>query len=93
LLAVGIREPHSLVGDAVDIRRAIAAFIGGQSVYRTGMSKVGVPGADIGWVAEDPTIAELLKPLGYATGQIGKNHFGDLNKYLPTVHPDAPAPG
>jgi arylsulfatase A-like enzyme len=63
-----------------------AAFIGGQSVYRTGMSKVGVPGADIGWVAEDPTIAELLKPLGYATGQIGKNHFGDLNKYLPTVH-------
>ncbi|UXA12284.1 arylsulfatase [Mycobacterium sp. SMC-8] len=63
-----------------------AAFISGQSVYRTGMSKVGVPGADIGWAAEDPTIAELLKPLGYATGQFGKNHFGDLNKYLPTVH-------
>ena len=40
----------------------------------------------IGWAAEDPTIAELLKPLGYATGQFGKNHFGDLNKYLPTVH-------
>jgi arylsulfatase A-like enzyme len=55
-------------------------------VYRTGMSKVGVPGVDIGWVAEDPTIAEMLKPLGYATGQFGKNHFGDLNKYLPTVH-------
>ena len=63
-----------------------AAFISGQSVYRTGMSKVGVPGVDIGWAAEDPTIPELLKPLGYATGQFGKNHFGDLNKYLPTVH-------
>jgi arylsulfatase A-like enzyme len=62
------------------------AFISGQSVYRTGMSKVGAPGFDIGWAAEDPTIAELLKPLGYATGQFGKNHFGDLNKYLPTVH-------
>ena len=63
-----------------------AAFISGQSVYRTGMSKVGIPGAPIGWADEDPTIAELLKPLGYATGQFGKNHFGDLNKYLPTVH-------
>ena len=63
-----------------------AAFISGQSVYRTGMSKVGVPGVDIGWAAEDPTIAELLKPLGYATAQFGKNHFGDLNKFLPTVH-------
>ena len=63
-----------------------AAFISGQSVYRTGMSKVGIPGADVGWAAEDPTIAELLKPLGYATGQFGKNHFGDMNKYLPTVH-------
>ncbi len=63
-----------------------AAFISGQSVYRTGMSKVGIPGSDIGWSDEDPTIAELLKPLGYATAQFGKNHFGDLNKYLPTVH-------
>ncbi|RFZ10262.1 Arylsulfatase precursor [Mycobacterium marinum] len=63
-----------------------AAFISGQSVYRTGMSKVGMPGSDIGWSAEDPTIAELLKPLGYATGQFGKNHFGDRNKHLPTVH-------
>lgn len=63
-----------------------AAFISGQSVYRTGMSKVGIPGSDIGWAAEDPTIAELLKPLGYATGQFGKNHFGDRNKHLPTVH-------
>ncbi|GAB2645038.1 arylsulfatase [Prescottella soli] len=63
-----------------------ASFITGQSVYRTGMSKVGMPGADIGLSAEDPTIAELIKPLGYATGQFGKNHLGDLNKYLPTVH-------
>ncbi|MDT5052303.1 MAG: hypothetical protein QOF66_669 [Mycobacterium sp.] len=63
-----------------------AAFISGQSVYRTGMSKVGIPCADVGWAAEDPTIAELLKPLGYATGQFGKNHFGDMNKHLPTVH-------
>ncbi len=63
-----------------------ASFITGQSVYRTGMSKVGIPGADVGLQAEDPTIAELLKPLGYATGQFGKNHLGDLNKYLPTVH-------
>jgi arylsulfatase A-like enzyme len=63
-----------------------ASFITGQSVYRTGMSKVGVPGADVGLSAQDPTIAELLKPLGYATGQFGKNHLGDRNAYLPTVH-------
>ncbi|RMI14353.1 arylsulfatase [Cellulomonas triticagri] len=63
-----------------------ASFITGQSVYRTGMSKVGVPGADVGLSGEDPTIAELLKPLGYATGQFGKNHLGDRNPYLPTVH-------
>jgi arylsulfatase len=63
-----------------------SAFITGQSPYRTGLTKVGMPGADIGLQAEDVTIAELLKPLGYATGQFGKNHFGDLNKYLPTVH-------
>jgi arylsulfatase A-like enzyme len=63
-----------------------SSFITGQSVYRTGMSKVGVPGADVGLQAEDPTIAELLRPLGYATGQFGKNHLGDLNKYLPTAH-------
>ena len=50
------------------------------------MSKVGMPGADVGLSAEDPTIAELLKPLGYATGQFGKNHLGDLNKFLPTDH-------
>ncbi|HEY5846930.1 MAG TPA: arylsulfatase [Microlunatus sp.] len=63
-----------------------SAFITGQSVYRTGLSKVGVPGADVGLQPEDPTIAELIKPLGYATGQFGKNHLGDLNKFLPTVH-------
>ncbi len=63
-----------------------AAFITGQNPYRTGMTKVGMPGADLGLQAEDATIAELLKPLGYATGQFGKNHFGDKNKYLPTAH-------
>jgi arylsulfatase A-like enzyme len=63
-----------------------SSFITGQSVYRTGLSKVGMPGVDVGLQAEDPTIAELLKPLGYATGQFGKNHLGDLNKFLPTAH-------
>ena len=63
-----------------------SSFITGQSGLRTGLTKVGLPGAAIGLQKEDPTIAELLKPLGYATGQFGKNHFGDLNKYLPTVH-------
>src|SRR5262245_17537470 len=63
-----------------------SAFITGQSVFRTGLSKVGFPSAPIGLQAADPTIAELLKPLGYATGQFGKNHLGDLNEFLPTVH-------
>ena len=54
-----------------------SAFITGQSVFRTGLSKVGVPAARVGLQAEDPTIAELLKPLGDATGQLGKNHLGD----------------
>jgi arylsulfatase A-like enzyme len=63
-----------------------SAFITGQSVFRTGLSKVGLPGAALGMRAEDPTIAELLKPLGYATGQFGKNHLGDRDEYLPTVH-------
>jgi arylsulfatase A-like enzyme len=63
-----------------------ASFITGQSGYRTGLTKVGIPGAPVGLQAEDPTIAELLKPLGYATGQFGKNHLGDQNKFLPTVH-------
>src|ERR1700710_234612 len=63
-----------------------ASFLTGQSVFRTGLSKVGMPGADVGLQAEDVTIAELLKPHGYATAQFGKNHVGDLNKFLPTVH-------
>jgi arylsulfatase len=63
-----------------------SAFITGQSVFRTGLSKVGMPGATQGLRAEDPTIAELLKPLGYATGQFGKNYLGDRNEFLPTVH-------
>jgi len=63
-----------------------ACFIAGQNPIRTGLTKVGMPGADVGLQAEDPTIAELLKPLGYATGQFGKNHLGDRNEYLPTVH-------
>ena len=63
-----------------------AAFITGQTPFRTGLTKVGMPGADVGLQAEDPTIAELLKPLGYATGQFGKNHLGDRNEFLPTVH-------
>jgi arylsulfatase A-like enzyme len=63
-----------------------SSFITGQAVYRTGMSKVGVPGAPVGLQSRDITIAEALKPLGYATGQFGKNHLGDRNEYLPTVH-------
>ncbi len=63
-----------------------SAFITGQSVFRTGLSKVGMPGANLGLRAEDPTIAELLKPLGYATGQFGKNHLGDKDEFLPTNH-------
>jgi len=63
-----------------------AAFITGQSPIRTGLTKVGLPGATIGLHAEDMSVAEALKPLGYATGQFGKNHLGDRNEYLPTVH-------
>ena len=63
-----------------------ACFICGQNPIRTGLTKVGMPGATVGLQKEDPTIAELLKPLGYATGQFGKNHLGDRNEYLPTVH-------
>jgi arylsulfatase len=63
-----------------------SAFITGQCTLRTGLSKVGVPGSPVGLQDRDATMAELLKPLGYATGQFGKNHLGDLNKYLPTVH-------
>ena len=63
-----------------------SAFITGQSVFRTGLSKVGLPGAKEGLSHKDPTIAELLKARGYATGQFGKNHLGDRNEHLPTVH-------
>jgi len=63
-----------------------SAFITGQMPVRTGLTKVGVPGADLGIRPEDPTLAELLKPLGYATGQFGKNHLGDRDEFLPTNH-------
>ena len=63
-----------------------SAFITGQAVFRTGLSKVGLPGAKQGLSDKDPTIAELLKNHGYATGQFGKNHLGDRNEFLPTVH-------
>ncbi|MBE9138190.1 arylsulfatase [Nodosilinea sp. LEGE 07088] len=63
-----------------------SAFITGQSVFRTGLSKVGLPGADLGLSSEDPTIAELLKEQGYATAQFGKNHLGDKDEFLPTNH-------
>ena len=63
-----------------------ASFITGQSGLRTGLTKVGLPGAAVGLQKEDPTIAELLKAQGYATAQFGKNHLGDRNEYLPTVH-------
>ena len=63
-----------------------ASFITGQSGLRTGMTKVGLPGSTLGLRKEDPTIAEVLKPLGYATGQFGKNHLGDRNDFLPTAH-------
>jgi arylsulfatase len=63
-----------------------AAFVTGQNPYRTGLTKVGFPGADIGLRAEDPTIATALKAQGYATGQFGKNHLGDRDEFVPTVH-------
>jgi len=63
-----------------------AAFITGQNPIRTGLTKVGLPGSDLGLQPEDPTIAELLKEQGYVTGQFGKNHLGDANMFLPTVH-------
>ena len=63
-----------------------STFITGQCTLRTGLSKVGVPGATVGLQARDVTIAEILKPMGYATGQFGKNHLGDRDEYLPTNH-------
>jgi len=63
-----------------------STFITGQTAWRTGLSKVGIPGAPVGLQARDVTIAQALKPLGYATGQFGKNHLGDRDEYLPTAH-------
>jgi len=63
-----------------------SSFIMGQSVFRTGLSKVGLPGADLGMRKEEPTIGGLLKAQGYATGQFGKNHLGDKDEHLPTNH-------
>ena len=63
-----------------------SSYITGQSVYRTGLSKVGLPGAELGMKKEDPTIAGLLKAQGYVTGQFGKNHLGDKDEHLPTNH-------
>ena len=62
------------------------AFMTGQSGFRTGLLKIGMPGGKEGLSPKDPTLAELLKPLGYMTGQFGKNHLGDRNEFLPTVH-------
>src|SRR5580704_3915985 len=62
-----------------------SSFITGQATLRTGLSKVGIPGATVGLQTRDATLAEVLKPLGYATGQFGKNHLGDRNEFLPTV--------
>ena len=63
-----------------------SSYVTGQSVYRTGLSKVGMPGAELGMQVEDPTIAGLLKAYGYTTGQFGKNHLGDQDSMLPTNH-------
>lgn len=63
-----------------------AGFITGQMPIRTGLTTVGLPGSPVGLDARDPTLAEMLKPLGYRTGQFGKNHLGDRNSHLPTVH-------
>jgi arylsulfatase A-like enzyme len=63
-----------------------ASFITGQNPVRTGLTKVGMPGSELGLQPEDPTIAEMLKPLGYRTGQFGKNHLGDKDEFLPSNH-------
>jgi arylsulfatase len=63
-----------------------AAFINGSVPVRTGMTKVGMPGAKEGWQKTDVTMATVMKSLGYATGQFGKNHQGDLDEHLPTLH-------
>src|SRR5882757_6899080 len=63
-----------------------AAFITGQSPIRTGLTKVGIPGATLGLSFEDPSVGNVMKHFGYSTGQFGKNHLGDRNEHLPTVH-------
>ena len=63
-----------------------ASFITGQCGLRTGLTKVGMPNGSAGMQKEDPTIATVLKSLGYATGQFGKNHLGDRDEFLPTMH-------
>ena len=63
--------------------RGAEAIITGQSTVRTGLSKVGLPGAEAGMKPQDPTIARILKGMGYATGQFGKNHLGDRDEHLP----------
>jgi arylsulfatase len=63
-----------------------AAFITGQSPIRTGLTKVGLPGAELGLGPQDPSVADMLKTYGYATGQFGKNHLGDRDEHLPTAH-------
>ena len=94
---MGYRTPHidSIAGEGMKFIDAYAensctagrsAFITGQSPFRTGLLKVGLPGAKEGLSDKDPTLAELLKPLGYVSGQFGKNHLGDRNEFLPTVH-------
>jgi arylsulfatase len=94
---MGYRTPHidSIAAEGMKFTDAYSensctagrsAFITGQSPFRTGLLKVGLPGAKEGLSAKDPTLAELLKPLGYANGQFGKNHLGDRNEFLPTVH-------
>jgi arylsulfatase len=79
-------QPRGVSSSQQSCTAGRAAFITGQSPIRTGLTKVGLPGAPEGMKAEDPTIATLLKPLGYATGQFGKNHLGDRDEMLPTVH-------
>src|SRR5216683_614206 len=94
---MGYRTPNidSIANDGMKFTDAYAensctagrsAFITGQSPFRTGLLKVGLPGAKEGLSDKDPTLAELLKPLGYTSGQFGKNHLGDRNEFLPTVH-------
>lgn len=63
-----------------------AAFITGQLPIRTGLTTVGLPGSPLGLDSRDPTLAEVLKSQGYRSGQFGKNHLGDRNEHLPTVH-------